>query len=157
VWQEAMSGWEVKHGAECHTAHHLLRIKLKMAPLWEEKDENSGKGETRKRFQEAVQTRIQDSCVDDESVEDKWVRLESSLLEVAKSELSYEQCKRPDWFKDSMDSLEPLLCQKNHLYDKWLSTGHTDDHRRFCGAHTVAIRAIRMAKNSWYQQKVKEA
>ena len=58
-----------------------------VAPLQEEKDENSGEGETRKRFQEAVQTRLQESCVDGESVEEKWVRLESSLLEAAKSEL----------------------------------------------------------------------
>jgi len=118
----------LKHGAECHTAHHLLRIKLKMArwcfhlkkrkterfdvaPLKEEKDENGGKGEIRKRFQEAVQTRIQESCVDGESVEEKWVRLESSLLEAAKSELSYEQCKQPDWVKDSMDSLKPCYAK----------------------------------------------
>ena len=46
---------------------------------------------------------------------------------------------------------------KNHLYNKWLSTGCADDHRRFCGAHTVARRAVRLAKNSWYQQKAKEA
>jgi len=82
-----------------------------VAPLKEEKDENGGKGEIRKRFQEAVQTRIQESCVDGESVVEKWVRLESSLLEAAKSELSYEQCKQPDWVKDSMDSLKPCYAK----------------------------------------------
>ena len=56
-----------------------------------------------------------------------------------------------------MDSLElPLHC-KNHLYGKWLSTRRADDHRRFCGAHSVARRAVKMANISWYQQKVKEA
>ena len=56
-----------------------------------------------------------------------------------------------------MDSLEPLLRLKNHVYDKCLSTGHADDHRRLCGARAVARRAVKMAKISWYQQKVKEA
>jgi len=56
-----------------------------------------------------------------------------------------------------MDSLEPLLCCENCLYGKWLSTRCADDHRRFCGAHSVARRAVRMANISWYQQKAKEA
>ena len=83
--------------------------------------------------------------------------IESALTEAAKSELRYEHLKQPDWFQESLETLEPLLCQKNQLYAKWLSTGQTNDRRRFSEARAAARKAVRAAKNYWYQHKAKEA
>lgn len=99
---------EVKRGAECHTDHQMLRIKMRMSREWlhlrkrkkverldvaclrERKDENREDLETRKSFQEAVRTRLQEPQMDSREVEEKWEMIESALTEAAKSELRYE-------------------------------------------------------------------
>ena len=157
---------EVKRGAECHTDHQLLRIKMKMSGQWldlrkrkkirrydvaclrERKDDSREDLETRKCFQEAIWTRISSPPNRNETMTEKWERLESALTESAKSELQYEHRKQPDWFQESLETLEPLLCRRNQLYARWLGTRQACDHRRFSEARAAARKAVRAAKNS---------
>ena len=34
---------------------------------------------------------------------------------------------QPDWFKESMDGLQPLFVARNVAYSRWLGTGSVDD------------------------------
>ena len=62
----------------------------------------------------------------------------------------------PDWFQESMEELKPLLQQRNDAYNKWLAAKRKADSSRFKEAKNVARKAIRNAKNSWFQRKAEE-
>ena len=51
---------------------------------------------------------------------------------------------QPDWFRESMSTLKPLLQSRNFAHTKWLASRKGDDLARF----QEAWRAIRAAKNS---------
>ena len=52
-----------------------------------------------------------------------------------------------------MEELKPLLQQRNDAYKKWLATKRMADLYRFKEARSVTRKAIRNAKNSWFQGK----
>ena len=54
-----------------------------VACLRERKDENREDLETRKSFQEAVRTRLQEPQMDSREVEEKWEMIESALTKVS--------------------------------------------------------------------------
>ena len=56
-----------------------------------------------------------------------------------------------------MGTLKPLLQRRNCAYTKWLASRKGDDLTRFKQARITAWRAIRTAKNSWFQEKEEEA
>ena len=64
---------------------------------------------------------------------------------------------QPDWFRESMGTLKPLLQSRNCASTKWLASRKGDDMARFKQASIIARKAVRAAKNSWSQEKVKEA
>ena len=77
-------------------------------------------------FWEAVGTRIRESWLDDSPMEEKWVGPQTALIAEAKK-LGHEHRKQPDWFQQSLESLNPFLHCRNHLNAKWLGTGHASD------------------------------
>ena len=165
----------VKRGAECHTDHQLLRVKVKMARKWshpttrrkmmrynvaklQDRDANSnGESTPSALFQEAASAKAREAWKDSSSAEEKWLVLRSAMIEAAKSELGTDQRRHPDWFRESSELLEPLFLERNQLYTKWLSTGRESDRKRFAGARRRARQAVRAAKNAWFQGKAEEA
>ena len=83
--------------------------------------------------------------------------MKSALVETATSVLGNEQREHPDWFRDKMAVLEPLLQKRNNLYIKglvlampWIITCL----QRLIGRHSLAVRT---AKNKRFVANTEEA
>ena len=109
---------------------------------------------------------VSDSRAEDES--NQALRLEfqkqvaervmsGALIESADELVGKVKGRHPNWFRESMGTLKPLLQSKNCAYTKWLASRKGDDLTRFRQARITARRAIRAAKNSWFQEKAEEA
>ena len=61
-----------------------------------------------------------------------------------------------DWFSDSNEELKPLMRLRNEAYSKWLGTGRQEDLSNFKEARCSARRAVRRAKNIWFQEKAEQ-
>ena len=165
----------VKRGAECNTDHQLLRIKLRMSKLYQTaktttsphrfdisklvgpSSDKDGKNTPRGQFQELVKKSAKEQWKVDGSIQDKWVTIHSALTEAAKSTLGVEKRRHPDWFRESANSLEPVLQKRNQLYLRWLGSGLSSDRQNFTKARSEARRAVRAAKNAWFTSKAEEA
>ena len=79
------------------------------------------------------------------------------MTEAAETILGTEHRRYPDWFSENSQNLEPLFMSRNQHYSKWLSTGKEQDRQRFVKARSDTRRAVREAKNSWFQEKAEEA
>ncbi len=89
--------------------------------------------------------------------EEKWSAVTSALVDTAEEYLGFQTRKQPDWFKESLTTLEPLLQRRSSLYSKWLSSGKESDRRKFAKAQCDARRAVRVAKNEWFRARADEA
>ena len=167
----------VKRGAECHTDHQLLRVKLRMtgkrdhhsrpkgkcagrfnvAKLQGKSVDDNGLNTTRGQFQDQVCTTAKRKWTEDGTVEEKWLTVKSALTEAAETVLGTEHRHHPDWFKENEGTLEPLFKKRNKLYTRWLSTGCESDKQKFNKARRDARQAMRDAKNTWFQTKASEA
>ena len=148
----------VKRGAECHTDHQLLRIKLRInqqrshCTLQQQRRQTRRYDVTkqctnnvtdRKLFQEEVCSRVKEAWKDNGTTTEKWQAIQSALTGAAESILGTEHRRYPDWFVENACELEPLFQHKNHLYSKWLSTGRESDRQCFAKARSEARRAVR--------------
>ena len=162
---------EVKRGADCNIDHQLLRGKIAMGRRWYRRgkgatnkryaisqlsDSNDG-AETKELFAETVAAAVAENRNDKSPLEDKWNKVRGALTDAADSVLGYEKHRNPDWFRESLELLEPLLQRRNQLYTKWLGSKSDCDKLRYCEARRVARRAVRTAKNTWFQNKANEA
>ena len=102
-------------------------------------------------------SRTKEAWKDNGTMTEKWLAIRSALTGAAESIFGTERRRYPDWFAENACRLEPLFQSRNHLYSKWLSTGRESDRQRFAKAHSEARRAVREAKNEWFQDKAKEA
>ena len=59
----------------------------------------------------------------------------------------------PDWFKENEVTLEPMFTRGNQFYVQGLNTGKIIDKQRFNQARRDARKAMRAAKNLWFQTK----
>ena len=90
-------------------------------------------------------------------MEEKWESLKAGLCETAESVLGYETRRQPDWFRESEADIKPLLERWTRLYTLWLSTAREGDWKKFVKARSDARRAVRGAKDNWFQRKALEA
>ena len=72
-------------------------------------------------------------------LDEKWTAVTGALIEPADVLLGKVKGCQPDWFRESMGTLKPLLQSRNCAYTKWLASRK--------GA----------AKNSWFHEKAEEA
>ena len=166
----------VKRGAECHTDHQLLCVKVKMArkvyhrktpptrtrrfdvsKLARSGSENDSRPTQRSLFQEQVNDRAATEWPVGGSAQEKWEALKSALSKSAEALLGTEDRRHPDWFCESAGRLKPVLQRRNELYTKWLATKCTNDLSQFRRARSECRWAIREAKNQWFQSKAEEA
>ena len=72
-------------------------------------------------------------------IDEKWAAVSRALTELA-------QGHQPDWFRESMSTLKPLLESRNCAYTKWLATRNEEDLARFKQVRNVVRKAIRALK-----------
>ena len=119
-------------------------------------DEN-GKSTPRGHFQELTSKFVSEQWKTTGTISKKWAVIRSALTEAAKTALGVEKRRHPDWFRESVDSLEPILQKRNQLYLKWLRSGLSSDKRNFSQARSEARQAVRAAKNAWFTGRAEEA
>ena len=133
----------VKRGAECNTDHQLLYVKVRMsvpcrhgkAPsnrgarfdvsklTKHERNDDGIRGSSwRKDFQQMSADRALKNWPEEGTAEDKWEVLQSALLVSVEAVLGTESRHQPDWFRDSITALEPVLKRQHNLYARWLAT-----------------------------------
>ena len=79
------------------------------------------------------------------------------MCKTAENALGLEVKKCPDWFKECSSVLQPLFEERNRQYTRWLNTGRESDRQKFVRMRRDARRAVREAKNVWFQKKAAEA
>ena len=119
----------VKRGAECHTDHQLVRLKMRMtgrrkfeckhqrgsakrfnvAKLMRKSTDDNGQNTTRGMFQEQVCSLAKEKWNVEGTVEEKWTAIKTALTETAQSVLGKEGRYNPDWYKENVVMLEPLF------------------------------------------------
>ena len=166
----------VKRGAECHTDHQLLCVKMRMSRkvyhrritatrarrfnvsrLARGENEDHSEPTQRSMFQEQVTDRAAAEWPSGGSVEEKWEAVRSTLTKSAEALLGMEARCHPDWFRENADRLKPALQRRNDLYTTWLATRGADALSQFRRARGECRRTIREAKNRWFQTKAEEA
>lgn len=156
----------VMRGAECHTDHQLLQIKLRVhqanvtrkqlqkgrkynvSQLRERKLRDRTADEVRKKFQQELSHEVEELWLTDGdgTVKETWSAVRDTLKETTESVLGYEGKKQPDWCSESAYIIEPALKQRSECYQRWITTGRVRDHAKFAKARALARRTIREAK-----------
>lgn len=167
----------VLRGADCNTDHRMLRAKVMVgkrklfrrrsgettvkrwdvAKLHGSNVDEEGWETTRGAYLRNAKEKLIEMWNDRSSVEDKWDAVKLSLRHGAEMTLGFEDRRQPDWFRESEDYLKPLFVKRNELYALWLETRRERDRKKHAEARRVARRAVRAAKDAWFQRKATEA
>ena len=110
----------------------------------------------RGEYPEQVVERAREAWPEEGGVEAKWLVVCSAFTTTAEDVLGMARCHQPHWFQDSVKQLKPLLTCRNEAYSRWLGTGRQEDLTKFREARGIAKRAVRRAKNIWFQRKAGE-
>ena len=132
-----------------------------VAKLRQESRDENDRETPRSLFQQLVGEKLQVTQqaerTEGRSVEGQWTVLKEALCESAEAALGVEKKRHPDWFRECSVTLQPLIEERNRLYTRWLQTSRESDRRAFVKKRSDARRAIRDAKNTWFQSKAAEA
>ena len=88
---------------------------------------------------------------------EKCSAMKTALHETAGSVLGSGGRWQPDWFRESEYALRPLFEERKRLHTMWLSTGQQRVRKNWLGARRVARKAMRRAKNAWFERKAAAA
>ena len=87
-------------------------------------------GTVREEYVRKVMERANKTWCDEDGVDEKWETVRSALVTTAEEVLGPAGCSQPDWFRDSIDKLKPLLAIRNTGYSRGLFTLHCNAHLR---------------------------
>ena len=155
----------VLRSAECWTDHKLLRVQLrlkrppKIARGHKPRKFNISvltNDETRSNYVEAVVTGVEAQWDQEDNAEGKWNTIKEIILEAAKDKLGFETRHHPDWFKENYSTLLEVIEKRNNLLQRWLRSHQTRDRQRYVAQRRLVATEIKMAKNTWFQNKAQE-
>ena len=163
-----------RRGAVCNTDHHLVLAKLKVWRCGCRRSVLDGRApkvkrydvgklackedglEACERYQEEVMKRAKEAWPEVDGVQEKWLAVHDALTSAAQDVLGVATRHQPDWFRESLGELQPLLKVRNEAYSRWLGTRKQVDLTKFREARGEARRAVRRAKNAWFLEKAEE-
>ena len=102
----------------------------------------------RLEFQNLVAERAGVACPTIGGVDEKWIAVSGAIIESTNELVGKMKGHQPDWLRESMGMLKPLLQIRSCAYTKWLASRNGHDSARFKQAWIIARRTIRDAKNS---------
>ena len=129
-----------KRGAVCNTDHHLVCAKLRLLRAQCRRRSSGGgakgkkynveklivsrgkdeEGEAvRSEYLEKVLERAREDWSKADGVDEKWSAVLSALVITAEDVLGRAGRPQPDWFRESLDELKPLLTLRNTAYSRW--------------------------------------
>lgn len=90
------------------------------------------------------------------SVERKWEVLRSVTMEAATDIIGTERRRQPEWFADSQNIVEPMLRQRDTLYQRWTASHRQRDKAAYRKQRSATRLAIRRAKENWLRNQAEE-
>ena len=147
----------VKRGAVCNTDQHLVCAKLRLRGIRYGRRRGSrakdkrfeveaiskdGESAVRDEYLEKVLEKAREAWCEDNGVDEKWLTIQSALVTTAEDVLGRAGRSQPDWFRDTVQELKPLLNLRKAAYSRWLGTGKQEDLIRFKEARSKARRSV---------------
>ena len=93
-------------------------------------------------------------------MDSKWSVIESTPDLVASATLGHAKRYQPDWFREAMPTLQPILNDRNAAYNSWVYHGQQRDTPSYCefkAARARARGAVDSARIEWIRAKAQEA
>ena len=72
-------------------------------------------------YLQAVLEKVSSNWHEEANVDDKWSAVRSGVVNPAEKVLGKVGCHQPDWFRESLSSLKPLLEAQNAAYSRCLA------------------------------------
>ena len=120
-------------GADCHTDHALIRAKLSLSI--EKKRHKSAVNRVKKfnvdnllpevelKLQQAIRNSLSKTTVPNgNNSQQAWDRLREATYSAMTATLEIQKRKNPDWFNENINSIQPLLNNKQKAFEKLLAT-----------------------------------
>lgn len=159
---------QVMRGASCWTDHRLVRSKLNiMAPRPRGMGGKSFllfavhefvRSTKREVYRKTLEQQLQDKPhSDDYTSKQNWDTLKDCIVSAAEEAVGRGRRKHPEWFKESSDTLLPLVEAKNRAHQKVLQSNATADRKEFRRHQRLVKRAVDKAKEDWICRVAKEA
>ena len=166
----------VVRSAQCNTDHMMLKVKVRMRckafrsartvrpsskfdvfKLKGTCTDEAGRQTTKGKFACCAAANLKENWDQNGSIEDKWKAMKEALMGAANATLDVDKRYHPDWYKETVPELKPILEERNRFFETWLNSGQDRDRQKFCRAHRNSRRAMRTAKNEWFVKKAQEA
>jgi hypothetical protein len=123
-------------------------------------DEVDAAVELRKKFMDELVAVMESTFAWRGGVEAQWETLVNGLTVAAENSMGFDTKRVPDWFRDGRGELDALIAKRNEAYQSWLransaraKAAYRAEYKKRRGA---TQRAVRAAKNSWFQAKAEE-
>ncbi len=153
---------KVLRGAECHTDHLLVRMKLRVVLERTRRHTTAGRSaklnvqklndpELRIQFQRAIAEEFPDATTLF-SIEEQWTRIKSGVERAATNILGTQQAKRRDWFDENTNVIFELLQQKNSAHASAVQNPNNSiAQETFREIRRKFKENLRQIKNSWWR------
>ena len=158
---------QVMRGANCWSEHSMVRGKFsyevghkKFYPVASARYRPIAVARLRddkvsKAFSEKVSDLLPAEAVDVDGgvdTEQEWAAMRKCVVAASSEVLGYETRRQPDWFRDSVDTLRPLIERKNAAHQEFLQKDTRDSKLVFRTQQRAVQRAVNAAKEVWIER-----
>ena len=91
------------------------------------------------------------------STEENWMALKDCIMSCAEKCVGRSKRKQPDWFKDAIDVLTPLLADKQEAYNRFLCTQNSETKKEFRKCQRNVKKAVDEVKEKWIRNVIRDA
>ena len=148
----------VMRGATCWTDHHMIRVKLRVAPLWRRRRvptppiavHSLRSKDQQEQYQQILDEHLSAEPHNRENPTDhSWNVLKSCVIYAAEEVVGRGQGRQFEWFLDAADALRPLLEAKHAALNKVLQGNTTANRRAFMRQQRLVKGVVDKAKEEW--------
>ncbi len=119
-----------------------------------------GKAEVRNEFRHSLAeklAKVQTSLCSEDSMDQKWTSISSSLCEAAAQTISHKGKKHQDWFDDNSDAIKSLLENMHNAHRATLNNPTSSSIRRqWQKARREVQKTLQSLQNEWWTTKAHE-
>lgn len=157
-------------GAECWTDYHMIIAKLHISvcpPLRLRRSSKKRihctrleKVEVRNEFRRSLADKLREiepGLSSEDSMDQKWASISSSLYEAAAQTIGYSGKKHQDWFNDNSDTIKTLLDNMHKAHRATLNNPSSGSIRQQWQVSGREIqKTMRTMQNEWWTRKAQE-
>jgi hypothetical protein len=113
--------------------------------------------EARRMYQTELEQYLSEHPHNEEgSTEENWMALKDCIMSCAEKCVGRSKRKQPDWFKDAIDVLTPLLADKQEAYNRFLCTQNSETKKEFRKCQRNVKKAVDEAKEKWIRNVIRD-